>query len=328
MEDMDTVNKEPVQNEVMDTVYDLAKKSGAIIAFAESEDPKIGKAVERIKTLGLPEPVLLTPDSFSKLPPDEQRNLVEVSVQARAEKGKPITADYAKQVLTADPKYVAAAMVRAGLIDAYIAGNRSTSKDAITPALQIIGSREGYASSFFIMCWPDGSTLFFADCGFNPNPNAEELGKIGVTTARNVQRLGLEPRVAFLSFSTAGSAEHPDVEKVRQAIAYAKAAAPELKIADHELQFDAALNEEIAAHKVGASDVAGKANVLVFPDLDAGNIAYKVAKQLGVREVGPIMQGLNQPANDLSRGVSVQGIVDVFAVTAMQAGALKKSKEN
>lgn len=329
VESMNTSLDKPVpQNDVMDIVYDRARESNAIIALAETEDVRIEAAMKIIDAKGLPHPLLITTDYFQRLTPEDQERLVTTMIEARAARNKPISAADARQALSTDTKYLAATMTKARMIDGYVAGNKSSTPDAIRPALQVIGKPEnGYASSFFIMCFPDGRTLFFADCGFNHNPSAEELSKIAVATARNVQALGIEPRVAFLSFSTAGSAKHEHIDKVRTAIAGAKAAAPDLKISEHELQLDAALNEEIAARKVGDSEVAGKANILIFPDLNSGNIAYKMAAMLGVRPVGPLMQGLNAPVNDLSRGCKPQEIADVVAYAQMQAGALKKATQ-
>jgi phosphate acetyltransferase len=207
-----------------------------------------------------------------------------------------------------------------------VAGNISSTEDSLRPALKIIGSAENYASSYFLKIFKD-KTLFFADCGFNREPSAEELAKIAVDTAKSVKEYGLEPRVAFLSFSTKESAKHPRVDKVRAAIALAQAAAPDIAISEDELQFDAAVDPEVALRKAPGSRVAGNANVLIFPDLDSGNIGYKIAHRMaGARPIGPIMQGLNAPANDLSRGCSVQEIIDVVAVTAMQAGERKKKQ--
>lgn len=324
------------ENEVMETIYEQARKADVIVAFTDiidpqtnEEDPRIAQAVSLAKELRLPEPMLLMPDHYSKLPPEEKEQLIKTFENARKERGKPLQDGEAEKLLSTDPKYLAAAMTNIGLIDGYVAGNIASTGDALRPALQIIGTTEGYASSFFIMRFPDGSTKFFADCGFNYDPSAEQLAIIAITTARNAARLGIEPRVAFLSSSTAGSGSHAHVDKVRDAIAKARQMAPDLKIAEHELQLDAALRPEVAARKVGESEVAGKANVLVFPDLDSGNIAYKMASILGVESNGPLMQGLKKPASDLSRGSTPEEIVNVLAYTQMQAAALQRdSKEN
>ena len=316
------------QPEILRTIYERARAADATIIIAESDDDRVTEAAKIIEREKLARLVLLNETSFQKMPPAEQDAL------AQAIAGLPMgdhllveaPADIKRRLAT-DTKYLAAALVKAGKADGYVSGNKSTTKETILTALKVIGTPDGYASSFFIMLH-QGKPLFFADCGFNPNPNPEELARIAVDTARNVQALGIEPRVAFLSFSTAGSAEHEHVDEVREAIGHARLIAPDIAIAEDELQFDAAINPLIAAKKVSGGPVAGNANVFIFPDLNSGNIAYKVAREVGgAQAIGPIFQGFNAPANDLSRGCSTQDIVDVVAVTAMQAGALKKAEE-
>jgi phosphate acetyltransferase len=218
------------------------------------------------------------------------------------------------------PHYFGAMMVHAGEADGMVAGLNSETKPFV-PAFEIVRMREGFkrASSVFIMCWPE-RTLFYADCSVNIAPDAATLAEISLATAGTVRSFGMEPRVACLSFSTRKSAEHESVDRVREAVRLAREREPGLAI-DGELQFDAAFVPAVATKKCADSPLAGQANVFIFPDLNAGNIAYKITERLaGAQAIGPILQGLRKPVNDVSRGCTAQDFADVAVITAVQAG--------
>jgi phosphate acetyltransferase len=237
-------------------------------------------------------------------------------------KSKGIQFEQAQQTMK-HPLFFGAMMVREGMADGSVAGSISTTGDVIRAGIQIVGMPEGITvvSSFFLMVFPH--TIYsYADCGVVPDPTAEQLADIAISTAENHRTLtGEEPRVAMLSFSTKGSASHPSVEKVQKATSIAKQKKPDL-IIDGELQLDAAIVPSVCAKKSPGSPVAGTANVLVFPDLNAGNIGYKLTQRLaGAEAYGPIIQGLKKPCYDLSRGCSVNDIVTMVAINSV-AGAV------
>lgn len=241
----------------------------------------------------------------------------EEFARLRAKKG--VTLEQAREKVT-DVSYFGTMMVHMGDADGMVSGAAHTTAHTIVPSFQIIKTAPGVSvvSSIFLMAMKD-RVWAFGDCAVNPNPTAEQLADIAVTSARTAAQFGVTPRVAMLSYSTGTSGAGPDVDVVVEATRLAREKAPELAI-EGPIQFDAAVDEAVAATKLPGSEVAGKATVFVFPSLEAGNIGYKaVQRSSGALAVGPVLQGLNKPVNDLSRGALVEDIVNTVALTAVQA---------
>lgn len=291
------------------------------IVLPEYEDLRTLEAAEIIRKEGLANPLVLTPEMIDQ---DQKERYIQEYYKLYQSKG--IDLDRIKELFS-DNLYYAAMMTREGKADGLVAGARHTTADVARACIRCIGLDERFtiASSCFIMDLPncqygDQGTLIFADCGVIPDPNARQLSCIAFTAAELAAKvLNLIPRVAFLSYSTKGSAKTKSAEKIAEALALLKTLSPSI-LADGELQADAAIVPEVANIKCPDSPLKGEANVLIFPNLEAGNITYKLVQRLsGCRAIGPLFLGLNKPASDLSRGCFVEDIVDSVAVTAIRA---------
>ncbi len=328
---------------MMEQAKERARRNRKRIALPEGEESRTVQAAARIRDEGLAEPILIgDPDRILATGESTGTDLHGIEMvnpskspklQAYADtlyalrRAKGLTREEAEK-LVRDPMYYGMLMVKTGDADGLVSGAEHTTGDMLRPALQIIRTKPGIriVSSSFLMDCPnkalgENGLLIYSDCVVVPNPTADELAQIAVSAAETAKVLFdfKEPRVAMLSFSTKGSAKHEMVDKVRQAVEIAHQLAPDL-ILDGEMQFDAALVPEIGRSKAPGSPVAGRANVLIFPDLQSGNIGYKITQRIGGAECFAVLQGLAAPCNDLSRGCSVEDIVNTVVLTALQAG--------
>ena len=328
---------------IIEKIIEEAKTISKKIVLPETEDERVLKAAEQILQKGIAKVILVGKEEIVKsdakklglniaeatiVDPNKCEKMdvyVDELVKLREKKG--MTKEKALEILANEPRYFGAMMVRMGDADGMVAGSNSPTADVIRASIHVIGAAKGVKtiSSSFMMVMPDttygdNGILFYTDCGVVPAPTSEQLADIATSASWLGRKLaGIEPKVAMLSFSTKGSAKHPSADKVIEAVEILKNRDVDFEF-DGELQADAAIVPAIGAKKAPGSNVAGKANILVFPDLGAGNIAYKLTQRLAnAGAYGPLLQGLNKPVNDLSRGCSVEDIVNVTAITAVEA---------
>ena len=328
----------------LDSILQKARDHRLTIVLAEGEDPRIITAAQRAQADGIANCVLIGKSDIIKQQADESGvSLTDIRIEDpgssqyhqrysqelwQLRKHKGMTLQQAEQQAR-DPLCFADLMLRANDADGSIGGAVYTTGDRVLSALRIVGVKPGYnsVSSFMLMLFEaehhePKQAMVFADCGLQVDPDATQLAEIAVATANSARQfIDDEPRVAMLSFSTDGSARHALVEKVRDATEQARRLMPDIAV-EGEVQLDAAIVPAIAAKKISDSQISGRANVLIFPDLNAGNIGYKLAQRFGdAIAIGPILQGLNRPANDLSRGCNTDDVYNLIALTAVQSRA-------
>ncbi len=317
-------------------ITNWAKSQRKHIVLPEGNDERILKAAARLvaqdivelTVLGNPEDIAANIKriglelDLSKIhivnPADSDRYNDYVNTLYELRKNKNVNLEMARDMMT-DVSYFGTMMVYKGHADGMVSGAVHTTQHTIRPALQFIKTKPGISvvSSVFFMCLPDRVSVF-GDCAVNPNPTAEQLAEIAISSAESSQRFGIEPRVAMLSYSSGTSGEGEDVEKVRRATELVKAKRPDLKV-EGPIQYDAAVDPVVGRSKLPGSEVAGQASVLIFPDLNTGNNTYKaVQRETGALAIGPMLQGLNKPVNDLSRGCTVDDIFNTVIITAIQ----------
>ncbi len=336
--------------ELIDKIHKMARQAGKIIVLPEGTEERnlraadyvLKEKIASIILLGNKAEIISIAASFGLIhieeatiidPADHPQKEYYAHMLAGIRKKKGMTFEEAMK-LVEEPLFLSTLLIKDGIADGEVSGAEHATGDVLRPAFQIIKTLPGVSavSGAFIMILKDKSfgtdgVIVFADCAVNPDPSTRELAEIAVESAKTAKNIaGIEPRVAMLSFSTKGSAKHEKVDKVVEAMKIAKEMNPSLQI-DGELQADAAIVETIGQKKAPGSSIAGRANVLVFPSLESGNIAYKLVQRLaGAKAVGPVLQGLAAPINDLSRGCSVDDIINMIAITANQANGLYNDK--